>query len=128
MSAGLAGLREVYTPAAAQALTARGEALRARLNAVAGAGPLPMRFTGLGSMMNVHMLPAGQGPVRSVRDLADQDAPLRDLFFFEMLEAGLWLARRGMINLSLAIGDAECERLVTAVQGFVQRHAALYAE
>ena len=34
MSAGLAGLTEVYTPDAARALNARGDALRERLNAL----------------------------------------------------------------------------------------------
>ena len=37
MAAGLAAMTEVYTPEAAAALNARGEALRARLNALASA-------------------------------------------------------------------------------------------
>lgn len=123
MSAGLAGLRDVYTPEAAEALNARGEALRQRLNEVASRANFPMQFTGIGSMMNVHM---SSGPIRRVQDLADSIAPLRELFYFDMLEAGLWLAQRGMVNLSLAIGDAECERLVAAVQGFVARHRPLF--
>ncbi len=118
MAAGVAGLRDVYTPEAAEALNARGDALRARLNEVASAARFPMQFTGMGSMMNVHM---HAGPVRNVRDLAAGDAARRDLFWFDLLEQGLWLARRGMINLSLPIGDAECDRLVDAVAGFVER-------
>ncbi len=124
LAAGVAGLREVYTPETAHALNARGDALRQRLNEVAQAARFPMQFTGLGSMMNLHM---HAGPVRSVRDLAGDSIALRDLFYFDMLEQGLWLARRGMVNLSLPMGDAECERLARAVQGFVEARHALVA-
>jgi hypothetical protein len=56
MSAGLTGLTEVYTPPAAQALNARGDALRERLNALCRAADAPMQFTGIGSMLAVHMM------------------------------------------------------------------------
>jgi glutamate-1-semialdehyde 2,1-aminomutase len=117
LSAGVAGLRDVYTPSAALALNARGDALRHRLNKTVQAAAFPIQFTGLGSMMNVHMCP---GLVRSVRDLEQSARPLADLFYFHMLEQGVWLARRGMINLSLPIGAAESDLLVHAVEGFVK--------
>ena len=117
MAAGVAGLRDVYNASAALALNARGEALRQRLNTVAKNARFPMQFTGLGSMMNLHMCP---GPVRSVRDLERSIRPLSDLFYFQALNHGVWLARRGMINLSLPIGDAECDRLVRAAEAFVE--------
>ena len=116
-AAGAAGLRDVYTAAAALALNARGDALRRCLNTVAQEARFPMQFTGLGSMMNVHMCP---GPVRSVRDLERSVRPLSDLFYFQALDHGVWLARRGMINLSLPIGDAECDRLVRAAEAFIE--------
>jgi glutamate-1-semialdehyde 2,1-aminomutase len=122
MSAGLAGLTEVYTPAAAIALNARGEALRGRLNDLCRRHEVPMQFTGIGSMMNVHMTAA---PVRSPADAAKGDQPLRELFFFDLLNAGVWVARRGMINLSLPIGHAECDMLVNTVEGFIQERIAL---
>ena len=56
MAAGLAGLTEVYTPEAAVALNARGDALRERLNALCRAADAPVQFTGIGSMMAVHMV------------------------------------------------------------------------
>ncbi|MFA7505648.1 MAG: aminotransferase class III-fold pyridoxal phosphate-dependent enzyme [Burkholderiaceae bacterium] len=125
MAAGVVGLRDVYTAEAAAALNARGDALRTRLNEVAGVARFPMQFTGLGSMMNVHMQ---AGPIRQARDLLAGNATLRDLFFFDMLEQGIWLARRGMINLSLPIGDAECEQLVKAVESFVERTDPLFTD
>jgi glutamate-1-semialdehyde 2,1-aminomutase len=125
MAAGVAGLRDVYTPSAAVALSARGDALRGRLDTVAREARFAMQFTGLGSMMNVHMCP---GAVRSVRDLERSSRPLSDLFYFQALNSGLWLARRGMINLSLPIGDTECDRLVGAVEAFVESCNRLLAD
>ena len=36
-----------------------------------------------------------------------------------MLAHGIWLARRGMLTLSLPIGDAECDLLAGAVEEFL---------
>ncbi len=122
MSAGLVGITELYTPAACLALNARGEALRARLNALCAAADAPMQFTGIGSMLAVHAL---RGPVRSPADAARGDAKLKELFFFDMLGQGIWLARRGMMTLSLPIGDAECDRLAEAVEEFLLARRSL---
>ena len=122
MSAGAAGLGSVYTEQAATALNQRGDALRQRLNQIAGDAPFPMQFTGIGSLMNVHMTP---DPVRSIRDLTHSDPILRDLFYFELLEQNIWPTRRGMLNLSLPMGEAEFDALALAVQGFVDRYGPL---
>lgn len=122
MSAGLAGITEVYTPAAAIALNARGDVLRTRLNDLCRRHEVPMQFTGIGSMLNVHMTDA---PVRSPADAAKGDQQVRELFFFDLLNAGVWIARRGMINLSLPIGDAECNTLVSSVESFIQKRLPL---
>jgi glutamate-1-semialdehyde 2,1-aminomutase len=122
MHAGLTGLTEVYTPEAAHALNARGDALRTRLNALCEAADAPMQFTGIGSMLAVHML---RGPIRTPADAAKGDAKLKELFFFDMLAHGIWLARRGMMALSLPIGDAECDQLADAVGEFLQSRASL---
>jgi glutamate-1-semialdehyde 2,1-aminomutase len=125
MHAGLTGLTEVYTPAAADALNARGDALRERLNALCAAADAPMQFTGIGSMLSVHFV---RGPIRSPADAAKGDARLKELFFFDMLAHGIWLARRGMMALSLPIGDAECDKLADAVAEFLQTRASLLAD
>lgn len=122
MSAGVAGLSRVFTPEAAAALTARGENLRARLNTIAGRASFAMQFTGIGSMMNVHMC---EGPIRSTRDLARSNAALRELFYFDLLEQGIWPARRGMFNLSLPMGEPEFDRLADAVARFVELRSGL---
>jgi len=124
MAAGLAGLTEVYTPDAANALNARGDALRERLNASCMAHDVAVQFTGIGSMLAVHMT---ADPVRSPEDAAKGDAKLKELFFFDMLAHGIWLARRGMMTLCLPIGDAECDKLAGAVEEFVASRRPLLA-
>jgi glutamate-1-semialdehyde 2,1-aminomutase len=122
MSAGLAGLTEVYTPDTAIALNARGEALRQRLNALCRATDAPVQFTGVGSMLAVHTT---RGPVTCPEDAAKSDPKLKELFFFDMLAHGIWLARRGMMTVSLPIGDAECDQLVAAVEEFLSARRSL---
>jgi glutamate-1-semialdehyde 2,1-aminomutase len=123
MSAGLAGLTQVYTPDAARALNARGDALRERLNALCEAADAPVQFTGIGSMLAVHTM---RGPVRSPADAAKSDAKLKELLFFDLLSHGIWLARRGMMTVSLPIGDAECDQLAGAVQEFLSVRRSLF--
>ena len=124
MAAGLAGITEVYTPDAANALNARGDGLRDRLNALCKAADAPVQFTGIGSMLAVHTM---RGPVRSPADAAKGDQKLKELFFFDMLAQGIWLARRGMMTLCLPIGDAECAKLAEAVQEFLSSRRSLLA-
>ena len=122
MTAGLTGLTDVYTPSAAVALNARGETLRHRLNALCQAADAPMRFTGIGSMLAVHMTRA---QVTSPDDAVKADPKLKELFFFDMLAHGIWLARRGMMTLSLPIGDGECDALGAAVEEFLSARRSL---
>lgn len=122
MAAGHTGLTRIFTPAAAEALFHRGETLRARLNALAAG--TPMQWTGLGSMLSVHFT---HGPIRTPADAARGNTDLRDLFYFDMLERGFYLARRGMIALSLEIGTAETDRLYTAIADFIEARGPLLA-
>ena len=104
------------------ALNARGDALRNRLNGLCQAANAPLQFTGIGSMLAVHTM---RGPVRSPADAARSDAKLKELFFFDMLAHGIWIARRGMMTLCLPIGDAECDKLVGAVEEFLSSRQSL---
>jgi glutamate-1-semialdehyde 2,1-aminomutase len=122
MTAGLTGLTEVYTPDAAHALNARGDALRARLNNLCEQADAPIQFTGRGSMLAVHTM---RGPIISPDIAAKSDPKLKELFFFDLLAHGIWLARRGMMTLSLPIGDPECDALVAAVEEFLSARRSL---
>ncbi|HEY4175063.1 MAG TPA: aspartate aminotransferase family protein, partial [Rhodopila sp.] len=120
--AGFTGLTDVYTPEAAVALNARGDALRERLNALCRAAGAPVQFTGIGSMLAIHTM---RGSVNSPEDAAKSDPKLKELFFFDMLAHGIWLARRGMMTVSLPIRDAECDTLVAAVDEFLSARRSL---
>jgi glutamate-1-semialdehyde 2,1-aminomutase len=123
MAAGLAGLRQLWTADAAQALNARGDRLRERCNALFEARGLAMQASGLGSLMTIH--PTARRPLRSAADLAGCDARVRDLLYFALLERGVFVARRGMTALSLPFGDAEVGQFLAALDDALAAHAAL---
>lgn len=120
MLVGARGLQEVFTPAAALALNARGDALRERLNQAVEESLLPMHFSGVGSMLCFHTCATPQRNAGLLKaQLDSNDAQWRELYFHCMLQHGLWLAGRGMVSLSLMITDADCDQLVGAVAAFV---------
>src|SRR5260370_37953270 len=123
MSAGLVGLTEIYTAERARALNAWGDGLRERLNAVARRRGLAMQFTGLGSMIAVHMT---DGAIRSAEDAERGNAPLRDLFWFDLVARGIWFAKRGMFALSIALDEADHDKLADAVEDFAQTPSPLF--
>jgi glutamate-1-semialdehyde 2,1-aminomutase len=123
MNAGLVGLTQIYTPERAHALNASGDRLRDWLNAVARRHGLAMQFTGLGSMLAVHMTDA---PIRSQEDAERGNAALRDLFYFDLLARGIWFAKRGMFALSIALDERDGDQLVDAVDEFAQTRAPLF--
>ena len=112
MAAGVATLTEVLTPEVLETTNARGERLRSELNALFGRHGVPMCVTGSGSLMNVHGTP---GPVTSVADLATSDDRWKELLFFDALDAGFYLARRGFIALSIEITDDDIDAFVAFV-------------
>ncbi len=100
MAAGCVAMGEIFDEAAAEALFARGEALRDACNAAAARHGVAVHFTGIGSMMNPHFRP---GPVTAPYKASAEEEQMRELFFFDMLAAGLYLARRGMVALMLPV-------------------------
>ena len=122
MAAGVATLGEVYTAEAAQALNARGDELRDRLNGMLRQANAPMQWSGLGSLMSLHCTAM---PIASPADAAGGDARLQELFFFDMVGRGIYLARRGFVALSLCIGDPECDRLVAGMAAFLRERRHL---
>lgn len=122
MAAGLAGLTQVLTPAALDTLNQRGERLRERLNAVFTQHAVGLQFTGLGSVMQLH---ATAKPLRNATDRAGADDRVKALLFFDLLERGVFLARRGLVALSLPFGDAEADTFVSALDAVVQARQPL---
>jgi glutamate-1-semialdehyde 2,1-aminomutase len=82
-----------------------------------------MQFTGLGSMLGVHMTAA---PIRSAADATKGHAGLLDLFYFDLLARGIWSAKRGMMTLSIALEAADADKLAAAVEEFGEIRARLF--
>lgn len=117
---GYIGLTEIYTPDVAEHHNMFGDNLRSRLNAMTR--QTCMWFSGLGSLMNVHFCDKQAGTIRESLD-NDSDV-LKELLYFHLLEAGIYISKRGFITLSLAIGkDHKFEdALISAVQSFLDKY------
>lgn len=122
MAAGVAGYGEVYTAEAAKELNDRGDRIRERLNAICRSAGVAFQFSGIGSMMTAH---ATSRPIKTAADIASSNQDAKELFFFDMSAAGIWVARRGFVALNIMIGDAEGDRFVAAVEEFVSARKAL---
>jgi glutamate-1-semialdehyde 2,1-aminomutase len=121
MAAGLAGLRDVYTPDAAVELNKRGDRLQERLRAVLDQRQVGMQVTGVGSLISFHFQ---KGPIRAPRDV-NPASELRALFHLEMMSAGYYFARRGYMTLSVALQDGDYDGFVENVDRFCEKHLPL---
>jgi len=125
MSAGVVAMGEIFTEEASEALRARGDVLRDSLNAVCARHKVPMQFTGIGSMIQPHF--RSEPVLRPYTSTPAEDG-LRELFFLDLMAAGIYIARRGMVAMSLPVGDAECARYVAAVEAFCAARKPLLGE
>ncbi|MFO1088749.1 MAG: aminotransferase class III-fold pyridoxal phosphate-dependent enzyme [Hyphomicrobiales bacterium] len=129
MTAGARVVNEVLTDEALDRLNALGDSVRERLNALGRKHALPVQATGVGSIFGLHF---HDGPIRNAHDIEegakgreDALASLKKLFHLDMLAAGVYIARRGMGNLSLASSEADADTLVAAVDEFLASRADL---
>jgi glutamate-1-semialdehyde 2,1-aminomutase len=111
MSAGCVVLGEIFTSDVAVAHTARGDEFRNALQAVAAKSGAPVCITGFGSMMSIHALAA---PPHNADDMLKRDAQLQELLFFGLLERGVYIAARGMVNLGLPHSDDQLAQFLDA--------------
>jgi glutamate-1-semialdehyde 2,1-aminomutase len=122
MNVGYKSMTSVYTPEACIALNQMGDKLRDGLNALAKG--TKMTVTGVGSVMAIHFLPGGgKTNITSIKDLKvepeSEEAILRELVWFYLIERGFWIARRGMLSLILGTSNEEIEQFIDAVRGFL---------
>jgi glutamate-1-semialdehyde 2,1-aminomutase len=123
LACGIAGLSKAYTPAAAIALNARGDAFRARLNAICVKADVALQFTGIGSMLAPHAL---RGDITSPGDAAKGSAKIRELLFFDLLAQGIFMMpKRDLIALSLPLTDKDFDYFAGAVEEFVSARRSL---
>ena len=123
MAAGIAGLTLLYTPQAANSLNTRGDRLRSDLNALFERFRAPFQFTGLGSVMNLH---ATRDQIKRPADTAGADNRLRELFYFDVLADGIFIAHRGLVALSLPVGEQEVAQFKWATEQFLSCRAQLF--
>jgi glutamate-1-semialdehyde 2,1-aminomutase len=125
MSAGLAGLTQVYTTDKVAPFNAAGDRLRDRLNAAIQARGLPMVVTGRGSMMTAH--PGAVTP-RTPPEASSRNRRLIDLMHLDLIAAGIYTARRGMMTLSLPMTSKDHDRMVGAFEEFLEARARVIEE
>jgi len=125
MAAGYTGLSQIYTPDVAVEFNARGDKLRERLQGIAEKHALPIQITGMGSMMCVHF---NRKPIHSIADAYSDNAPAKDMFHLDMLDRDHYIARRGMMVLSLPMGDKEFDGLAAAFEDFLTARKDLLSQ
>jgi len=123
MTAGVAAMTKVFTQPTLDRVNALGDSLRRRLQTLCEKHEVPVCVTGIGSLLTIH---AVKGPVRSNADLVRQDQRIKELIFFDLLEHGIYLARRGMVALSLEIDEQACDAFVAAFEGSLTKRAQLF--
>lgn len=105
MAAGSAVL-DVLEQSLIDRLNGQGEELRAILAGAAAAAGVKVQLTGVGSLLNLHF---SDKPVTDYRSAAAGAKGLSALFHLEMLNRGVFLAPRGMFNISAPMSRAELQ-------------------
>jgi glutamate-1-semialdehyde 2,1-aminomutase len=122
MAAGCAVLEEVWNEEAATNLYAMGEWLQNELRRVSKEAGSILRVTGVGSLLTLHF---SMKEIRVASDVRGSLVELKELFFFDMLSKGFFLAQRGMIALMTVTTKAELETFVDAVKEFLEERKDL---
>lgn len=125
MTAGGIALGELFGSAEAEALFGLGEWLRQQLNLLCVKHGSLCHFAGLGSLGSIHFR---HGPIEAPYISTPIEDALRELFFFDMLDSEIYLARRGMHALSLPVTRDDLETYLHAVGEFLARRASLLAQ
>jgi glutamate-1-semialdehyde 2,1-aminomutase len=125
MMAGHVAMTEIFTPEACVELNARGDGLRDGLNDLFMRYQVRMKAMGQGSMITVHPV---NGEIASPEDVEHADKRLKQMLFLDLLEDGIYIAERGFMALSLMVTDADCERVVGAVERHITRRRELLTQ
>jgi glutamate-1-semialdehyde 2,1-aminomutase len=121
MAAGLAGLREMFTPEVAVTHNLKGDRLRDRLNSVFAESDIAAQATGVGSILAIHFQ---RSAITSGRDI-EPATQKRALLHLELIRRGFYIARRGYLALSLPVTDGDVDDFVEAVRDVVDTHREL---
>ncbi|HYC14257.1 MAG TPA: aminotransferase class III-fold pyridoxal phosphate-dependent enzyme [Stellaceae bacterium] len=124
MAAGVVGLKEIYTPEAARTLTATGEGLKARLNALFKEKGVAMQSTGIGSLLSIHFQTT---PIRTPKDIVACEEK-RALLHLELMTRGYYSARRSYLTLSIVLEKADYDGFVAAVGAIADEYKSVLKE
>ncbi|KAF3936507.1 hypothetical protein ABW19_dt0200531 [Dactylella cylindrospora] len=118
---------EILTPDVLEKLNSLGDKMRTELNRLGDKYGVSekMWWTGIGSLMTVHfgerMKPVGEdkGYLREYVKTKDRDQ--EDLYWFWMVENGIYLARRGFVALTIEHMEEDVTKFIEATRGFLER-------
>ncbi|RYH63503.1 MAG: aminotransferase class III-fold pyridoxal phosphate-dependent enzyme [Alcaligenaceae bacterium] len=122
LSAAVAGLGQVYTPARAQMFTDWGDAVRERLNDQCRREGLPVVATGVGSILSPHFT---RRPILSPDDISVTSRQMGQLLHRFLQLEGVLVCARGDIYLSLPMQDSDVGALLAALSRFGARYRDL---
>lgn len=109
MATATAVLEQMWTESETTKLFAKGVWLREELNKLSERHKSSLHFTGK--------------EMKCAADVNAGSAVLKELFFFDMLKKGFWLARRGTISLMTVMTKEELQAFIDAVDEFLSERA-----
>jgi glutamate-1-semialdehyde 2,1-aminomutase len=112
MVGGIATL-ELLTPSEYERLNALGDRLREGVNSLCRELGLAVQATGLGSLVNVHLV---DGPIRCHRDVTRTDREAAALLHLAFLNEGLFAARRGLMSISTPMDEVLVDEVLSGIR------------
>lgn len=121
MAGGIAAMK-LLTPDEYDRINTLGDRLRDGVNALGAELGLAIQATGMGSLLNLHLL---DGPIRDKRDVARANPAHVRLFHLACLNAGLFPAGRGLMCISTAMDESIVDEALAGIRNAV---LAVHAE
>lgn len=116
MAAGAVGLRDIFTPAAAEKLNLAGDRLRAALQTAVERQEVPVQVMGVGSILSLHYQ---RESIERPADAESTPEAARVLTHLALIERGFITARRGFMSLSLALKEDDLTAFSEAFEGML---------
>lgn len=121
MIAGHTGFTKIATQAGLEKLNALGDDLRRQLSRIAEARSVPFAAGCYGSILSLHfqdVLPTNPAEIVT-------SPRVRKLYHHFMLNRGIYVTRRGAINLSFAHNSEDCRRILERFEQFLDTYGHL---
>lgn len=122
MAAGLAGLTKVFTPARADSFHAESDRLRGEFQHIADARGVPLQFTGLGSLLTLHL---GGVVLRNATNVTSLSRQVGLLFHMYGMLNGIAVAGRGDVYQSLPMTQVHRKAICAVLTSFISEYGEL---